>query len=385
MPTDGYRTLRHAGETIAMQDVVVTPEEINAEPEDGATSVISRSAGGSISGLLSYSTYDDFIAAVMGIDWVDEKSFRVTDEKRFPTLRLKGDKVELEFHEETPILLKWPSAGTVRIQNLEGSEVEVPYRIINSDRLEDWRDIITFSRDDGIKILNSIQRDDLFARDTVDLKIQKIQLGAIVNSNLSKSFTIRKKINSSYQIFSGNIVSKIKFDFQTQQTPSIQIDFIGAKMNIDEVSKYKGPTPATTTQIMQASSFQNFRLGDSSYDWLVQSAKLTLTRNGATLEQGIGSVYPSGVQFGSFSVTLDLEIYLRSDNPVDLFFSGGSGPVSFTIFDEQERRYEVRLLNAKFHNASAPIDQKNKSMILHVAVTGNPFLGGGTLAIRRVG
>lgn len=137
---------------------------------------------------------------------------------------------------------------------------------------------------------------------------------------------------------------------------------------------------------MQASSFQNFRLADSEYDWLIQSATLTLTRNGATLEQGIGSIYPSGVQFGSFNVTLDLEIYSRSnDGLVNIFFSDENCPVSFTFLDGQQRRYEVRLLNAKFRKVAAPIDQKNKSVMLHVALTGNPFLGGGTLAIRRVG
>ncbi|XAO70994.1 MAG: hypothetical protein AAYR33_08190 [Acetobacteraceae bacterium] len=47
--------------------------------------------------------------------------------------------------------------------------------------------------------------------------------------------------------------------------------------------------------------------------------------------------------------------------------------------------YEFKLLNAVPYNASAPIDQKNKSMILHIPFTGNPFLGGGTLTIRRVG
>lgn len=175
-----------------MQYKVVTPEEINAAPEDGATSVTSRSTGGSITGLLSYGIYDDFIAAVMGIDWLDEKFYQVTDEKRFPTLRLKGDQFELAFHEDTPISLEWPPAGTVRIQNLEGDEDEVPYRINNADRLKDWRDVITFSRDDGIKILYTIQSDGLQAVDEVDLKIKRVGIGAIANSNIAKSFTIEK-------------------------------------------------------------------------------------------------------------------------------------------------------------------------------------------------
>ncbi|XAO70995.1 MAG: phage tail tube protein [Acetobacteraceae bacterium] len=118
MSTDGYQILRHAGETIAMQYVVATPEEINAASEDGATFLTSRSAGGSISGLLSYGTYDDFIAAVMGIDWIDEKSYRVSGGNRLPTLRQDGDEFEFELHEETSVFLDWLSVGIVSLENL---------------------------------------------------------------------------------------------------------------------------------------------------------------------------------------------------------------------------------------------------------------------------
>jgi len=214
--------------------------------------------------------------------------------------------------------------------------------------------------------------------------IQKIRLDALTNSNVAKSFTIRKKIGSVYQIYSGNIVTKLKLDFQLQQTPTIQIDFLGAVMNMDDVSKYRTPAPATTTDVMQVGSLQRLEFNGSSFDGLVQSATLTLTRNGATLEQGIGNIYPSGVQFGSFNAALDLEIYFRSDDHLALLFSGMSGPLSFTVAG-LSGYYEFNLLNAVPYNATAPIDQKNKSMILHVPLTGNPIPGGGTLAIRRVG
>lgn len=384
MPTDGYQILRHAGETIAMQDTIVTPEEINAAPEDGATTVASRSAGGSISGLLSYGTYDDFIAAVMGIDWVDYKSYQVTDEKRFPTLRPFGDDFELEFHEDNPILSEWPSAGIVVFRNLKSDDVEVPYRIPNSDHHNDQRDVLILSRGDGYKVLSVSQPDESIEDEPVTLKVQNMRLKAVANSNVNKSFTIRKKFKDVYQIFSGVFVTKLKLDFQLQQTPTIQIDFLGAIMNMDDVSNYKSPASATTTDVMQVGSLQRLEFNGSSFDGLVQSATLTLTRNGATLEQGIRNIYPSGVQFGSFNAALDLEIYFRSDDHLALLFSGMGGPLSFTVAG-LSGYYEFNLLNAVPYNATAPIDQKNKSMILHVPLTGNPSPGGGTLAIRRVG
>ncbi|WP_157765158.1 phage tail tube protein [Acetobacter senegalensis] len=68
-PAGTYQRLRLTGESLAAQDSTSTPDEINNLPEVAETVLTGRSTGGSVNGVLSYGTYDDFLAGVLGADF----------------------------------------------------------------------------------------------------------------------------------------------------------------------------------------------------------------------------------------------------------------------------------------------------------------------------
>lgn len=53
-------------------------------------------------------------------------------------------------------------------------------------------------------------------------------------------------------------------NFQAQQTLTIQIDFIGANLELTDVSNLENVATATTTRIMEAGNFNAFSIDGTS-------------------------------------------------------------------------------------------------------------------------
>ncbi len=68
-PGGTYQRLRMTGESLSVQDSTSAPDEINDLPEAAETVLTGRSTSGSLNGVLSYGTYDDFLAGILGADW----------------------------------------------------------------------------------------------------------------------------------------------------------------------------------------------------------------------------------------------------------------------------------------------------------------------------
>ncbi|MEE8658855.1 hypothetical protein CGLAMM_07270 [Acetobacteraceae bacterium EV16G] len=384
-PKTGFMRLRHAGETLAVQDMTATPDEINAIPEDAETILTGRSVSGSISGLLSYSTYDDFIAAVMGMEWADGMEYVCSDPAHCPAMWMDNGVFHLETFEDNPKLLDWPVAGMMRLTNPQNVSIDVPFINRSLDPSDSRRDIVTYSNMAGRAIYAK-----LFATSAVTDRViipegfKFTPLGAS-NHKVGKTFTFRKRVADRYQIFTGNMVSQIQIHFQAQQTPTVQMDFIGANLVLSSAPVTDSVLPATTTRIMEAARFRSFSIDGTSYDGMVQSVNLTLTRNGAAQDQALGKLGAAGIQFGAFKASLEAEVYFRDYAVIDLWQSGRKVQISFSIVDDAGKGYVFTLLNAQLFNFTAPIDQKNKTMVLRLPFTGNPYPGGGTLAVRRIG
>ncbi|OUI82231.1 hypothetical protein HK22_13940 [Gluconobacter sp. DsW_056] len=67
--TGNYQRTRFTGENFKPTDTTQRPDEVNADIEAAQAVLTQRSAAGTLSGALSYGTYDDMLAAVVGADW----------------------------------------------------------------------------------------------------------------------------------------------------------------------------------------------------------------------------------------------------------------------------------------------------------------------------
>ncbi|UYH51828.1 phage tail tube protein [Candidatus Kirkpatrickella diaphorinae] len=383
-PSDGFRRLRHAGETLAVQDITATPDEINAIPEEAETVLTGRSTSGSISGLLSNETYDDFIAAIMGIEWSEGTTYQATDDAHLPALLLTYEAFEFSTYENYSVMSDWPVNGLVKIALGELTLI-LPYTTRIIGKHGSSTDTLSFSRQAGEAYFKQFFPDRAITERIICPQGFTYTPVGIVNGSVGKTFALRKTISDRHHLFTGNMVSQIQLNFQAQQTPTIQMDFIGANLELTDVSNLEYVAAATTTRIMEAGNFSAFFIDGTSYDGAVQSATLTLTRNGAAQDQALGGMGAAGIQFGALKVTLEAQIYFRNDALIQLWQSGRKVQISFSIVDDQGKGYQFILLNAQLFNFTAPIDQKNKTMILRLPFTAHPYPGGGTIAVHRIG
>ncbi|MEJ5141336.1 phage tail tube protein [Gluconobacter albidus] len=69
--TGNYQRTRFTGENFKPTDATQRPDEINADIEAAQAVLTQTSVAGTLSGALSYGTYDDMLAAVLGADWAN--------------------------------------------------------------------------------------------------------------------------------------------------------------------------------------------------------------------------------------------------------------------------------------------------------------------------
>lgn len=365
-PGGTYQRLRITGESLAVQDGTSTPDEINDLPEDAETVLTSRSVSGSVNGVLSYGTFDDFLAGVLGADWAGPFSFTASPGN---PARPNSNKILL------------PSDAGAFIGTLPQSGV---FRIVSKTNGWDYSGKYVVSGDKNSIIIGA----EFFAQynwkdGTVNDAV--ITVNGIVNSGLGKTFTIRKKLTGEWQTFTGNMVNQIQIQLQKGQVPTVQIDFVGSDMSTVTSDISSAVNPATTSPLMDTvGGFLGCSIFGNAPAGCIQSATITLARNNSGQDTGMGHVGACGVQFGSLKVSMDIEYFFKDFTEFTAWQAGKKGQVSVSIKGSDGYGYQFMVLNGRIFNPKNPISVKNATIVTTISITGNPRPGGGTFAISRI-
>lgn len=364
-PSGNYQRLRLTGESLAAQDGTATPDEINDLPEAAETILTSRSTSGSVNGALSYGTYDDFLAGILGSDWAGPLVFTSTT-----TNSVRPNFNMLIFpNDDGKFVSSLPESGTFRIvSKSKGWDYTGFYSVGNDGNLHIGSDFFTkYNWNDGI------------VSDAV------VTVNGIVNGKIGKTYTVRKKLAGQWQVYSGLMVNQVEIQLQKGQTPTIQIDFIGSDMTITSVDVSTAVNAVTGSPIMDVvSGFLGCSIFDKIPAGCIQSATITLARDGSSKDTGMGHVGACGVQFGALKASMDIEYFFKDYTEFLAWQAGQKGPVSVGIQGSDGYGYQFVLLNGRIFNPKNPISGKNATIVTTVSVTGNPLPGGGTFAIARI-
>ncbi|MGV4877636.1 phage tail tube protein [Acetobacter indonesiensis] len=365
-PGGTYQRLRITGESLAVQDGTSTPDEINDLPEDAETVLTSRSVSGSVNGVLSYGTFDDFLAGVLGADWLGPIAFTATSSN---TVRPNNN------------LLIFPNDNGNFVSSLPKSSV---FRLQSASKSLDYTGFYS-----GKEYANSVTiGPDFFKKYNWNdglLADAVVTIYGITNGNLGKTFTVRKKLTGEWQTFTGNMVNQIQIQLQKGQVPTIQIDFVGSDQSIVTADVSSAVNPATTSPLMDTvGGFMGCSIFGNAPAGCIQSATITLARNNSGQDTGMGHVGACGVQFGSLKASMDIEYFFKDFTEFTAWQAGKKGPVSVSIKGSDGYGYQFSVLNGRIFNPKNPISGKNATIVTTISVTGNPLPGGGTFAISRI-
>ncbi|RUT25758.1 hypothetical protein C0V97_09890 [Asaia sp. W19] len=278
-PTGAYQAARFTGESFRQQFQRNRPEEINDTPEAAQAVTTQVNVSGSLSGALSFGTYDDLLAGVMGADWTD----------------------------------------------------------------------------DGLR-----------------------------NGGLVKCWTFIERLGEAWLVRNGGFIRQAQLSFNQGGFAQTSFDLMFKGEHRQGTSPAASLLPAPDGTVLDTvKGFAGLTIGGVAPEGCVRQFEVTLQRNGADADYGMGHADACGIRPGELLATGRLQILFRNYELYDRFINGQQGEIAATVRDGLGQGYDLRFLNASLQNPQINAGGKNQSVIASFDIEGNPQPGGGTFAIRR--
>ncbi|WP_395494505.1 phage tail tube protein [Acetobacter sp. KSO5] len=384
-PTGAYQALRYTGFSLAVNETETQPDEINDTPEMAQSVLIGRTAQGDTSGILSAITYDDFLSGVMTADWsvisqaaTSSVTISIASRDQFQagndTISAKDSTGIVDVFSEIVsgdiVSISDPSVG-----------ISASYAVTKISG-----GVIYFSPGTFDGILDKIATLSGEAGGTSG----NLGTGAIVsctflkNGKIGKSFTFRKKLNSKLEMYSGTMVNQAQITLQKGQPATISFDLVGSDLIVSDTDIASSVTPRTTTPLIDTvTGFLGCSIFGTTPSGCIQSATITLSRDGSGQDTGMGHVGACGIRFGSFKAAMEITYLFRDYQQFTDWKNGKTGPVTVGVQGSDGIGYQFNVLNGIIRNPKTPISGKNQTVVATVSITANPISGGGTFAIYK--
>lgn len=371
--------LRFTSETLAKAETTSSPDEINELAETSQTVVTQVSASGSISGALSYGTYDDMVAGVLTNDWRGSKVAVTIDSKAAPAIT-GSYALKSAAHGGNDVLLTaadlsaWPATGIIHVVDTANAlDLYAKYTGIDGGLLL------------PAGTLNASDGTPLVADGTTMADGASITLADIMNGVVYKTWSVQKKIGAQFQIYPGSMASQVQISLQQGQVPTIQTDLQCANMLLSTTALTPTVTARTTTPIMDTvGGFAGATIFGKAPSGCIRQATLTLSRDGNGQDIGMGHADACGIRFGSFKAAGSLEYFFRDYSEFQKVQSGITGPVTLAVKGDDGRGYVFVFIDATLRNFKTLITGKNATVVAQCDIEANPAPGGITFAIFRI-
>ncbi|MBS1015199.1 phage tail tube protein [Acetobacter persici] len=375
-PTGNYQQGRFTAETLSRQETTARPLEINTVKEVSQSVVTQIAASGRISGALSTGTYDDFLAGVLGADFLSATlastaSLAVTLTKSNPSWQ------------NLPTIETGVSGGFAEFDPYGGilsiSDASLPRNAtVSYDKIVNGMHTI---------ILPSGELDNVFSgSDPFSLSTSgSVNSIYLVNGNVDKTYTIRKKILGKYLMYPGSVINQVQLTFAQGQFAQVEIDVIPANEVLSDADVASSVLVAPSGVVHN--TVDNF-LGVSIFGVVpagcVTSASIILARSGSKVDYGNGHADGCGADLGQFQATGSISLYFRTWDQYQAALSGTQGRVVIKSVDNTGNGYAFVFINAALRNPQLQTDSVNKTYELKLDIEGNPGTYGNTFAIFRL-
>lgn len=380
-PPGAYQAIRYTDISLAVNETESQPDEINDIPEMAQSVLTGRTTQGSISGILSAGTFEDMLAGVMTSDWLSVAVTTSEDGSPY-VIQLRSDNTagiaegiygfSKSGNTVSDTFSDFPNSGVCVVKDINGGTYLIPYNGKSSDGC-------------GLSITpGTIASLGLTAPYVCDAG-SSVTFNGIVNGKIGKTFTFCQFLASKWQIYSGTMVNQVQITLQKGQPATISIDLVGSDMTVSDTNIAASVTPRTATPLINTvDGFMGCKIFGNVPAGCIQSATLTLSRDGSGQDTGMGHVGACGVRLGSFKAALEITYLFRDYQQFTDWQAGKTGPVSIGVKGSDGIGYQFTVLNGIIRNPKTPISGKNQTVVATVSVTANPVPGGGTFAITRI-
>lgn len=351
LPTEQFQAIRILSESLSGQKTRDRPKEINRTRQASAAITTQESAGGGVNFALSYGTYDEWLACVMGNDWsaalaIDgisgDISTVATGNKLTSTLAGKFDDIVVGQY----IKLKGFAAnnGVYRVATkTSGVDLTLAGRTVTNE--------------------------------TPSGSAAQIRGSYLRNSTMFKSLFLQKRLaDDLFLRYAGAFVSAGSLSASVGQ-------FMQGSFTVIAQSEDDETTDASTGAVLAAptgrvndnvAGFKSLQLNDTDIDAVVDMFSLDMVNEEAAADYGLGSFAAAGMRPGTFNANGKVRTFFRDFTLYTRFKNETAGRMSFRTEDNTGAGYVVEIPTATIMNPQIVAGGRGQAVMAEFTLEANP-------------
>lgn len=363
-PNGPYQRLRLTGENFRRQNTRQRPEEIDPRWESSQAVTTQQSVGGTLSGALSFGTYDDLFACVCSGNVASHTA-------DFP----EGQTVAFAYFPWSKDRVAIATSGNKAWTNLEKAGfAHVKTKSGKVDKLLPYmrplQDFINIPND-SFETLPGDVTEGTTATETV-----------ITNQAIFNSLTVIEQLGENVLVRTGGFVRQIEISIAQGQFATFSAD-------MDFRDEQRHDTSPATSLLRPTDSFVLDPVTGWGAIWFdlerldatVRQLSLTLMREGAGQDFALGSEQAAGQRAGSFTASGQIQLFFRDWTEYQKFEQGWQGPIHIRLNDNKKNVYGFTFFSATLQNPQINAGSKNTTIVATFDIEGNPQSGGGTFSL----
>jgi hypothetical protein len=354
-PNSAFTALRITSESLSGSKARTRPNEITGSRRVSPSVTQSEQASGSINFNLSYGTFDDFFAGALGGDWTTAQI-------------IAGVSGDITVTTGTNVL---SSTTSNKFQNLvEGQWIELRGFTAGSGANNGYYRIATKTNNQSLTLAGRL----IASTETPAGTAASVRnAGMLRNGDLVKSFHLQNRFAAALWLrYAGAMVSSLSLSGGTGQ-------FFTGSLNIaarDEVSAITAAGNGTVTAAPtggffdSVAAFGGVQIDDTALSAAVNSVALTVSREGAGMDYGMGSAAAQGARWGQVQVAGQIELYFKDFTQYALFKNETRSRVAWRKRDPQGNNYIFTLPGANLMNPNIQAGGPNQAILARFDIEG---------------
>jgi hypothetical protein len=367
-PNSAFTALRITSESLSGSKARTRPNEITGSRRVSPSVTQSEQASGAINFNLSYGTFDDFFAGALGGDWSTAQT-------------IAGVAADITVTTGTNVL---SSTTSNKFQNLlEGQWIELRGFAAGSGANNGFYRIATKTNNQSLTLAGkTIASTETPAGTAASVR----NAGMLRNGDLVKSFHLQNRFAAALWLrYAGAMVSSLSLSGGTGQ-------FFTGSLNIaarDEVSAITAAGNGTVTAAPtggffdSVAAFGGVQIDDTALSAAVNSVALTVSREGAGMDYGMGSAAAQGARWGQVQVAGQIELYFKDFTQYALFKNETRSRVAWRKRDPQGNNYIFTLPGANLMNPNIQVGGPNQAILARFDIEGGNDLALPAIQIDR--
>jgi hypothetical protein len=372
--TPTFQYVRLTGEGLSETKSRARPGEIRATGDAAHAITQQVEAGGSLNFAFSYGTYDTFLEGMIN-SAVFPADLAITSVATTGIITAyDGDTTPLPtaggtaagFATNSTSLLDSITAGQwIRVSGY-GNATDGLYRVLAVDTANDE---IQVSKTEGA---GSVMVD---ASASTGTEVH-IQGSMIRNGTTVCSYQIEKQLAAALFLnYGGAYITSANISAQVGNFMEGSFDFFAAQEAKGTTTLSTGGTPTaapTGNVIDTVAGFSKLEVGGAAIAAVAQGIDLSITKEGARGQYGLGNAAAQGMARGTLTVSGTLSVYFTDFTLYDLYKNETDSLVSFAAVDQSGDGYIFTLPAATLMNPSIVAGGPDTDVVSEFELEGNP-------------